>query len=345
MWIGKSLALWNKLLAGATLIFILAIIYLILPIKEPFTFTRFAMGTMVEYTIMAQNQETARAAIQVAHDEIERVEHLFWEKDSSSEVYRFNRSQTGIETTREVHQAITRALAYSQKTDGAFDIAIKDIYDLYDFDDPFPVPPSKGALQQALTNVGYRHVATSASDDGQTWYIAKNLAGVGILTGGFAKGYAVDRAALALQELGISNAIINAGGDIVCLGSKNGKPWTVGILHPREAGTVIRTIALSDQAVATSGDYQKCFLFEGVRYHHILDPRTGQPSQQAQSVTVIAPTAEAADAWATAIMVMGPSKGMLAVQAIHDIDVYMVDSTGTVHQSAGFASYLLPPVD
>lgn len=334
---GQHIALRKWLLTGA--IFILLMIVLLPSRSRPYEFTRFAMGTVVEYTIMAPDHETGRSAMQVAHREIERVEHLFWEKDTASEVYRFNRSSRGIQTTKEVHQAITRALAYSRKTRGAFDIAIKPANDLYDFDDPSPVPPSDEAIQRALANVGYRLVETSSSDDGRSWFITKTVGEAGLVTGGFAKGYAVDRAAQALKGIGIRNALVNAGGDIVCLGRKNGKPWTVGIRHPRKDGAMIRILALSDRAVATSGDYQKYFMAGGTRYHHVLDPGTGQPSRQAQSVTVIAPTAEAADVWATALMVMGVDEGMPAAQAFSDIHVCMVDSAGTVHVSDGFGKF------
>jgi len=274
--------------------------------EKPYHFSRFAMGTVIEYTIMALDKDHARAAMLKAHREIERVEGLFSEEDSTSEIYRFNHSREGIYTNEEVINCVLGALDYQKKTNGAFDISTKPVLDLYRFQLDDPVPPTDAIIHTALANIGTDKLKVSYNDKQPSWWLGKAAEEAGLAMGGFVKGYAVDRAIEVLKENHIRNGIINAGGDLFCLGRKSGHSWKVGVRHPRQAGSIPIVLTLSNLAAATSGDYQRYFIFEGERYHHILDPQTGKPARKAQSATVVAKTTAEADAWATALFISGP---------------------------------------
>jgi thiamine biosynthesis lipoprotein len=155
---------------------------------------------------------------------------------------------------------------------------------------------------------------------------------MGLDLGAIAKGRAVDRALDKLVARGIRNAIIDAGGDLRIIGSRPGKDsWRIGVQHPREPGVLLLTLDLKDTAIVTSGDYERFFMVDGVRYHHILDPSTGQPARGCQSVTVLAPTATEADACATAAFVLGPSKGLAFLRARPGVRGIIVAADGQLH--------------
>jgi len=308
--------------------------------NKPYTFTRFAMDTYIEYTIMAVDKEFARGVMLQAHQEIERIEHLFWTENTASEIYRFNQSKTGIETTKEVYHLVQRALDYYETTRGAFDITVKPALDLYPFKSDSPVPPTEEMINDALNYVGRWAVETAFDTAGPAWMIVKSIEKAGLDVGGIAKGYAVERAIKVLQNNHIEDALINAGGDMFCLGTKSGRPWTVGVQHPRLPGELVNVLALSNIAVATSGDYQRYFLFNGERYHHLLDTRTGKPARKAQSATVIAPTTEEADVWATALFILGPEEGIRLINGRSGVYGSLVDSSGVVYWTEGFQHFL-----
>jgi len=146
--------------------------------------------------------------------------------------------------------------------------------------------------------------------------------------GGIAKGYAIDRAFKTLTSLGYKNLIVNAGGDLRTGGLKNNQPWSIGIQHPRLTEKLMATLSGSGSAIATSGDYEKYFLHQGKRYHHILNPKTGFPAEGCQSVTVLGKEATTADAMATAVFVLGPEKGYALCQKIANVECLIVDGEG-----------------
>ncbi len=301
--------------------------------ERPYYFSRFAMGTIIEYTIMAPDKDHARAAMLKAHREIERIEGLFSEEDSTSEIYRFNHSKGGIYTNEEVINCVLGALDYHKKTNGAFDISIKPVLDLYRFQSDDPSPPTDDLIDRALTDVGADKLGIKYSDTHQSWWLGKSAENVSLAMGGFVKGCAVDRAIQVLGENHIRNGIINAGGDLFCLGRKSGHSWKVGVRDPRQAGSIPIVLSLSNLAAATSGDYQRYYIFEGERYHHILDPQTGKPARKAQSATVVAKTTAEADAWATALFISGPDEGIRLINQMKDVYGMIVDSSGTIHYS------------
>jgi thiamine biosynthesis lipoprotein len=159
--------------------------------------------------------------------------------------------------------------------------------------------------------------------------------GMNIDLGGIAKGYAVDRAFAILQGLGYRNLVVNAGGDLRVGGSKPEGPWSIGVQHPRDPEKIMARISVSDIAVATSGDYEKFFIHQGSRYHHILNPKNGFPAEGCQSVTVLHKEATTADALATAVFVLGPERGYALCQRLEGVDCFIIDNEGNVTVSPG----------
>ena len=290
------------------------------------------MGTVVEYTLIASSPEAAQTAMAAAHEEMLRVARLLWEEDSLSQIYAFNHARGRIQLDPETHEFLKRTYAYYTASQGAFDITIKPLLDLYDFDADAPTPPSASALGERLAYVGMDNLRFTPPS-----FVEKTASDSMALTvGGVAKGYAVDRAAAVLRAAGIKHAIVNAGGDLYCLGVNRGRPWVVGIRHPDDPSAVLDTVLVSNQAIATSGDYQRYFTYDGTRYHHLLEPTTGRPARRSRSATVIAPTAEQADALATALFTAGKDPGLALIDSLPGVEAMVVDSTGMRYGSQGW---------
>ncbi len=316
---------------------------------QPYHFTRFSMDTVIDFTIYAPGHDSARTWMRAAHQEIERIANLLWEENPASEIYRFNHSERGIETSREVYEFIDRARQYYwrevelslSRQDGSFDITIYPVLQLYDFQAKNPVPPSETEINKHLQWVGMNQLKFQ-SEKSSGWYmVRKPHAEVGVAVGGMAKGYAVDRAIEVLRRRGAPAALVNAGGDLYCYGYKQGKKWKVGIQHPGEQGELAEILEVTGVAVATSGNYQRYYFYEGERYHHILNPKSGQPVAASQSATVIAPTTEEADVWATVLFIRGAVEGIRLLDQLSDVHGMVIDSIGVPHYSKGCQEFLV----
>jgi thiamine biosynthesis lipoprotein len=213
-------------------------------------------------------------------------------------------------------------------SEGRFDPTVGAVSRLWQFWDGAQ-PPAQDSIQAALRRVGFSRYAAGERPSGMLMDL-----------GGVAKGYAADRAAAKLRALGFRSAIINAGGDMRLLGSRpDGKPWRIAIRHPRRQSDFIGFLDLEDISVATSGDYEKFFMYNGKRYHHILDPETGMPGYASAAVTVVAKDAALCDALATGLFLLGPEKGLAVVEAIDGVDAVFVHPDGeTVSVSSGLGS-------
>ena len=185
--------------------------------------------------------------------------------------------------------------------------------------------PTPGAIAKKLPLVGYKNIQF----DDSSHSVGFAVDGMGLDLGAIAKGWAVDRAMEKIMARGIHNAIIDAGGDLRIIGARPGKDfWRIGVQHPRDQGALLMTFELKDTAIVTSGDYERFFIADGVRYHHVLDPATGQPARGCQSVTVLAPTAAEADACATAAFVLGPAQGLAFLRARPGVRGVIVGADG-----------------
>jgi len=287
------------------------------------------MGTLVEFTIAAVDSEKADPAIAAAAREMQRIEDAFTiYGDQPNAVKSFNASTPGTPVTLpdEVAALLTLALRVKQQSGGAFDPALGKLNLLWGFslDPPPAAPPDSDAIRAAIPP------AHCIEKQGNIWLRldARCLLDFGAI----AKGYAIDRGIAVLREHGIANAIINAGGDIRLIGSHGQKPWRIGIRHPRNQGDVIASLMLhGDISIVTSGDYERFFIDNGKRYHHLLNPQTGWPARGAQSATIIANNAALADAWSTALFIQG-ADGIKWLDG-KEQKALLVDIKGEIHGS------------
>jgi len=235
-----------------------------------------------------------------------------------------------MKISKELFDLLVTAKEYSVLTDGAFDITYASVGYMYDFRKH--VHPDDAQIDKALPAVNFRHVLLDPKN--QTVQFSQK--GVRIDLGGIAKGYSVDKGIEVLQSRGFTRAYVSAGGDSRIIGDRFGKPWMVGIRDPSKGeGSVITRIPLADAAISTSGDYERFFEENGVRYHHIIDPRTGRSASKVRSATVIGPYATRTDGLSKTAFVLGPEKAMEIYNRIDDIDAIIVKLDGTVVYSKG----------
>jgi thiamine biosynthesis lipoprotein len=290
------------------------------------------MGTRITVELWSDDREKADQAIDAVLDEMRHVDETMSTYKPNSEVSLVNAGAAArpMHITKELFDLLTTAKEYSVITDGAFDITYASVGYLYDFRKH--VRPDETQIDAALPAVDYRHLLLDPKK--QTVHFSQQ--GVRIDLGGIAKGYAVDRGIDVLKARGITRAYVSAGGDSRIIGDRFGKPWVVGIRDPRkEAGAVITRIPLTDAAISTSGDYERFFEEDGVRYHHIIDPRTGHSASKVRSATIIGPYATRTDGLSKTAFVLGPEEAMKIYNQLDDIDAIIVELDGTVIYSKG----------
>jgi thiamine biosynthesis lipoprotein len=292
---------------------------------------RFLMDTFV--TIYAYGcPKTISGTINQAFERMQQIAIKFNAHNPDSPIYAFNQQSKPIRD-KEVLKLIRIALDISQKSKGAFDITIYPLLKLWGFYTKSMRLPPEEEIKNCLGNIGYRHLILNDNE------LKKDNLQVNIDLGAIAKGYAVAEAVKVLKEEGITSALIDAGGDVYALGTKRGRPWKVGIQHPRKKG-LLGYVEVTNMAVMGSGDYQRFFTKGGRRYHHIFNPKTGHPATGVSAVNVICPDPVLADAWATALFVLGPGKGLEVVKRIPDMEAVMVTTDGRVLYSAGAGQLL-----
>tara|TARA_B110000902_G_scaffold264440_1_gene345944 strand:- start:1684 stop:2580 length:897 start_codon:yes stop_codon:yes gene_type:complete len=290
------------------------------------------MGSSFELTVVAKDSSTATTYIDIAVSEITRIENLISSWDSNSQTSEINRNAgvKPVKVNEELFTLIERALAISNLTDGAFDISYASIDKIWLFDGTMSLMPSAEEIKNSIKKVGYRNIVL----DKEKHTVFLKLVGMKIGFGAIGKGYAADRAKELLISKGVSAGIINASGDMNTWGKQiDGSDWTVAIVNPLNKNKVFALLPISNNAVVTSGDYEKYVEIEGKRYTHIINPRTGYPSHGIISVTVFAPKAELADALATAIFVMGKEVGIDRVNQLPNIECILIDDKGNISKS------------
>jgi len=276
--------------------------------------TRFIMSTYC--TIQVPGDREVIKAIDKALDRMEEIDKKFNVLNPKSPLYKFNKKNIPV-TDKEIISLVRIALKISRKSKGAFDITVHPLIDLWGFYTDYPHLPKKEEIKKYLKNVGYKNVTIKGGK------LVKLNKGTEIDLGGIAKGYAVAQGIEVLKKSGIESALVDAGGDVYALGQLNGKPWRVAIRNPRGEG-VIGVLEVSDMAIVTSGDYERFFEKDGVRYHHILDPETGYPSKGIISATVISSDPVLADAWSTALFIMGEKEGLNIVEKTEDLEALLI---------------------
>ncbi|MGQ9693246.1 MAG: FAD:protein FMN transferase [Thermodesulfobacteriota bacterium] len=302
--------------------------------------SRIIMGTNVEILIAHTEPGQARAGLKEAFQEIEKIERLMSTYRSDSEVSKLN-LQAGKSPCRvspETLAVMERAIYFSRLSGGAFDVTITPLLRLWDF--KLQRIPTAEEIKKAMEKIGYQKIKIKPASS-EVFLADPEMA---VDLGAIAKGYAVDQACAVLKKKGLANYLVNAGGDLRSQGGKGkGQPWIIGIKHPRLKDDLIAKVHLSGAALATSGDYEKFFIKNGERYHHLLDPSTGQPARKCQSVTVMAPCAMDADALATTLFILGPDLGLPLIAKLPDIHALIVDRRGRVLLSPNWPQGIIHP--
>jgi thiamine biosynthesis lipoprotein len=289
------------------------------------------MGTRIAVELSAGDSAAAEKAIDTVIAEMHRIDALMSVFKPESQVSRVNRDAAAgpVQVDPELAALVARALEFSEMSGGAFDITYASVGYLYDY--RAHKHPTDAQIEAALPGINWRHVVV----DLPASTIRFTRPGVRIDLGGIAKGYAVDTSIAILQKLGITQATVTAGGDSRIIGDRGGRPWVVGIRHPDDRNRVIARIPLEDAAISTSGDYERFFDEDGVRYHHIIDPKTGRSPHGIRSVTIIAPTSTLAEGLTKSVFIMGPERGLALVEGKPDCDAVVVTAEGKVVYSKG----------
>jgi thiamine biosynthesis lipoprotein len=289
------------------------------------------MGTRVSVDLWADDVERGRTLVAAVLDEYRRIDEAMSTYKAASELSLVNREAAtrSVPISAELFGLLRTALELSRLSDGAFDITYESVGYLYDF--RAHSRPSQGDIDALIDAIDYRHVVLDASSQS----IRFDRPGVRINLGGIAKGYAVERGAALLREAGIEHALLNAGGDTRVLGDRRGRPWVVGIRHPRVDNEVVTRLPLQDEAISTSGDYERFFEEDGRRYHHIIDPATGEPTEGILSVTVIGPDATMTDGLSTTLFVLGVERGLALIESLRGYEAIVVEASGRLSYSAG----------
>ena len=289
------------------------------------------MGTSVEVELHAASRADAETAIAAVMAEMHRIDATMSPHKADSELSLVNAGAADgpVRVSDGMFGLLVRALAFSRLSDGAFDITFASAGNLYDY--RAGVAPDEAALAAVRPLIDWRHVLLDPA--ARTVRFARP--GVRIDLGGFAKGHAVDNAVLILRRLGIAHAMVAAGGDSHVMGSRGERPWTVAVRDPRREGAVVAVLPLEDVSISTSGDYERFFERDGVRCHHLLDPRTGKSPSAVRSVTIIADDGLTTEAFSKTVFVLGVEQGLRFVEAHAGIDAVIVDAQGALHYSAG----------
>jgi FAD:protein FMN transferase len=305
------------------------------------TRTQMQMGTLVKITAVARSESIAQAAASTAFAEIHRLEALLSTWISTSELSRVNASAgvRPIPVSPDTMTVVRGAIQVAEMTDGGFNITIGPAVSVWNVIEDRRVPTeSELEILRALVDL------QSVDLDLQTQTIFLEKTGMQIDVGGIGKGYAADQAVMAMKKAGASAGVVALSGDIKTFGQlPGGGKFSVGIQHPRKEGEVLAFIDLENEAISTAGDYERFFERDGVRYHHILNPRTLQPARGCQSVTVIAREGIWADGLDTGIFVMGAELGLQLVEALPDVEAIIVDHEGAVHVSSGLRDRIRKP--
>ena len=291
------------------------------------------MGTRIYVEAWHDDPAQARAAVDAVIGEMHRINELMshYRPDSQLSAINARAAREPVAVDRELFDLIAKALEYSERTDGAFDITYASVGYLYDY--RRRVRPTERQIEQALPGVNWRNLVLD--DAASTVRFGRE--GMRIDLGGLAKGYACDRGVAILQGFGVRHGLVTAGGDTRLLGDRRGRPWTIGLRHPDDRSRVILRLPLADVGISTSGDYERYFEEDGVRHHHIIDPKTGHSASGVRSVTIIGPNATDTEGFSKAVFIKGPEAGIALIERYPEFDAVVVDRDGRLWYSKGLA--------
>lgn len=311
---------------------VIILVPVLLSAQEKYTRTLKLMGSRFDITVVAKDEVQANDYIDLALSEISRIEKEIssWDPESETSKIIANAGIQPLKVNRELYDLITRAVKISELTEGAFDITYASMDRIWKFDGSMNHLPTDDEIAQSIRKVGYKNIVLDPEH--QTVFL-KNK-GMRIGFGAIGKGYAADKAKQLLISEGVNGGIINASGDLTTWGTQpDGSPWMVGITNPLNKNKVFSWFPLDNNAVVTSGNYEKFVEFNGKKYTHIIDPRTGWPVSGLTSVTIFAPKAELADALATSVFVMGRETGIDFINQLPGMECVIVDDNGKIFKS------------
>ena len=300
--------------------------------QENFKRTLILMGSRFDITVVASNEKEGNEYIDSAIFEIARIEKLISSWDVNSETSLINKLSgiKPIKVDKELFDLIESSIAISALTNGAFDISYASMDRIWNYDGTMREMPSEEKISSSIKKVGYQNIIIDK--EAQTVFL--KLKGMKIGFGAIGKGYAADKAKALLIEKGVKAGIINASGDLNAWGKQaNGRDWMVAITNPLNKNKVFSWLPINDSAIVTSGNYEKFISFNGIRYSHIIDPRTGYPSTGIISTSIMTSNAELADAISTSVFVMGVETGLDFINQLKGVDCIIIDEQNKIHTS------------
>ena len=291
------------------------------------------MGTEVSVYFWHEDDAVGNTIVEEIFAEVDRINALMSTYVETSLISDINRraADEAVFAGEELSLLIRRSLDISVLTRGAFDITYDSVGQHYDFRERRR--PDDATVEAERRNIDYRYVKLDQSKG--TVRFAQQ--GVRINLGGIAKGYVVERGVDILRRHGVEHGVVTAGGDSRLLGDRRGRPWMIGIRDPRKDGEVAISVPLEDEAISTSGDYERFFDEDGIRYHHIIKPGSGRPVEGVHSATVIGPDAVMTDAFSTSVFVMGVDEGLRLIGCLPDYEAIVIDADGQIFYSIGLA--------
>lgn len=292
------------------------------------------LGSPFEMTVVAKDTVQGNYFIDLAVAEVKRIENLISDWIPTTQISQVNQNAgiKAVKVDKEVYDLVERAIKVSQITSGAFDISYASMDKIWKFDGSMKVMPTEEAIKKSVAKIGYKNIMLDPKE--QTIFLKEKGMKLGL--GGIGQGFIADKIKALLKIKGCVSGIVNVSGDINTWGKQvDGKLWMVAIVNPMNKNKVFATFPLEDSAVETSGSYEKFVTFNGVRYSHIIDPRTGYPTRGVISVSVFAKQTEIADALATGIFVLGVEVGLDLVNQLKGIECVIVDDKGKIHISKG----------
>jgi thiamine biosynthesis lipoprotein len=306
------------------------------------------MGSPLNVSAWTTDEASAEAAIEKVFDEFDRLDALMSVWKDASDIVRLNASagQPGVTVSPEVREVLHAAQEVSEWTDGKFDVTFGALSGVWKFDhDIDGRVPDRSEIDGRLPLINYRDLHV----DDKTGTASLSRPGMKVHLGGIGKGYAIDRSVEILRESGLTDFMVQSGGDLFLAGRRGDRPWRVGIQDPRGApNTLFAAIEITDAAFSTSGDYERFFIRDGRRYHHIIDPDTGEPAKLSRSVTIMAKSAAVSDGLSTGVFILGAGKGMALIEKLADVEGVIVTSDNEVQVSSGLKgriAVLKPPTN
>jgi len=296
-------------------------------------------GTYLSIYCLYTADKDIHSIIERCWERIFEIQESMNAHSSRGEIARINKSGAeGVTVNEELYRLLSSSIEYSRLSDGAFDITILPLIKLWKDASENEKLPDASSLAEAMRNVGYHHIELRTNNR----VMFKNK-GIKIDLGAIAKGYAVDQIAKILNKNGINDYLLEAGGDILCRGkNKDGVPWRIGIQDPLKRDGIVEVLNLPDAAVTTSGNYERFYTIGEKRFSHIIDPVSGYPQDKVISATVIAKTAEQADAFSTTLCVMDPEKGIRLIESLASVEAMVIEQEkGELvrHQTVGYNKY------